>query len=139
LPESKLECLTFSTTVMLLQVQVQKIDAGSQTADSFLPIRKDNFSSFMLCNDVADTFDEGGRIELGANDFVRTVGLDSNAPVADESHKLFGVSRLDCGAKMFGLLYSGLSLNIDQHQIVLPGAEHGQHFYMIKSGIDFKT
>ena len=49
-------------------------------------------------DDFAHALDEGRGIELGAEDFVRAVGHDGDAPVADEGDKLPGLRGLDLGA-----------------------------------------
>ena len=49
-------------------------------------------------DDFAHALGEAGGIELGAEDFVRAVGHDGDAPVADEGDKLSGLRGLDLGA-----------------------------------------
>lgn len=50
---------------------------------------------FTTDENIADTGDEGGRIELGTKDDVGTIGMNGHAPVADEGDELVGVRRLD--------------------------------------------
>jgi hypothetical protein len=90
-------------------------------------------------DDFAHALEEGGGIELGAEDFVRAVGHDGDAPVADEGDKLFWFRGLDLGAKMLGLRNAGLALDIDKNEIVMAAPEDGQSFGLAEGGVDVKA
>ena len=49
----------------------------------------------VLFDDPANTLDEGSWIKLRAYDVIGAVGENGDAPVADESDRLTGNSRLD--------------------------------------------
>ena len=83
----------------------------------------------------ADTFYEGGRVEFGAEDFVGAVGEDGYAPVADEGHRLFGLSGLDLGAEVLGTADAGFTFDVDEDEIVLAAPEHRQPFFEAEAGI----
>ena len=55
------------------------------------------FRSSRWGNDIANALGEGGGVELGSDDFVRAVGHDGDAPVADEGDELAGLRGLDLG------------------------------------------
>jgi hypothetical protein len=75
-------------------------------------------------DDVAYALGEGGRVELGAEDFVGAVGHDGDAPVADEGDQLLGLRGLDLGAEMLGLWNAGLSFDVDEDEIIVTAPEH---------------
>lgn len=93
----------------------------------------------MFRNDIADSFDKGGRVEFSTNDLVGAIGLDGDAPVADEGDELLRLSGLDYGTKVFGILYGGLSFDIDQYQVIFFALKQGERLCVIQSGIDFET
>ncbi len=51
-----------------------------------------------------NTVDEGLRIELGAQDLVRAVGKNRDAPVADKGDELARMMRPDLGAEVLGVV-----------------------------------
>ena len=97
------------------------------------------FRSSRWGNDIANALGEGGGVELGSDDFVRAVGHDGDAPVADEGDELAGLRGLDLGAEMFGLRDAGFSFDIDENEIVVAGREHGESFAMGEGGVDVEA
>mgnify|MGYP001602853548 CR=1 FL=1 len=106
--------------------QVQLLIRCIRSEDSFFFGSRSQVSTkirLLFCNDVTDPIDKSRWIELGTKDFIRTVGLNGNAPVADEGHKLSMLRRLDLRAHVFSVRNAALAFNIDEHQIVMPSPE----------------
>jgi hypothetical protein len=90
-------------------------------------------------DDLAYALGEGGRVELGAEDLVRAVGYDGDAPVADEGDQLLMLCGLDLGTEMFGVWNGGFSFDVDQDKIIVAPPEHGQSFGVAEGGVDMKS
>jgi len=93
----------------------------------------------MLLHNLVDTLNEGGWIELRADNFVRAVCENSDTPVANKGDKLPGLGSLDLGTHMFCVRDAALSFNVDQDKIVGSGPEHGQPVGVTECGIDVKA
>jgi len=92
-----------------------------------------------LGEDILDAGDESSRIELGADDVVGAVGEEGDAPVADESHKLTAVPRLNLGAKVLRFGYAFLTFHVDQHKRVRAGGEEGNGLADDAGRVDVET
>ena len=90
-------------------------------------------------DDVLDPANEGLRVKFSANDLVRAVRKDSDAPIAHEGYQLFGLRGLDLGAEMLGVWDAGLSFDVDQDEIIVAGPEHGESFGVADGRVDVKS
>ena len=88
---------------------------------------------------LADAADEGCGIELGAKDFVGAVGMDSDAPVADEGNELAVLGGLDLGTETLGVMETGLALDVDEDEVEVAGPEEGEGLVDVAGGIHFEA
>ena len=72
---------------------------------------------FVFGEGSADAFDEGGGVELGAEDFVGAVGEDGDAPVAEEGDQLVGVRGFDLGAEALGVADAFFPFDVDEDEV----------------------
>ena len=72
---------------------------------------------FVFGEGSADAFDEGGGVELGAEDFVGAVGEDGDAPVAEEGDELVVMRGLDFGAEPLGGVDALFAFDVDEYEV----------------------
>ena len=75
-----------------------------------------------------DAGDEGGGVELGADDFVRAVGEGGYTPVADEGYELAVVGGFDFGAEALSESDALFAFNVYDDEIERPAVEHREGF-----------
>ncbi len=90
----------------------------------------------MPCEDVADALNEGFGVELRADDLVRAVGEDGDAPVADEGYELIGVGGFDLGAEGLGDMDAGLAFYVDEDEVVWAAIENYDRLGVAQGGVD---
>ena len=76
--------------------------------------------------DIVHPTDKRRGIELSAEDVIGTIREDRHAPVADKGNSLLRLCGFDRGTEIFSAGNAGFALNIDEHEIVVPGPEHLQ-------------
>ncbi len=88
----------------------------------------DVFGIRFLAQHAFDAGDEGGWVELGAEDFVGAVGVDGDAPVADKGDELTVVQGFYFRAEALGLVKAFGSFDIDENEGERVGAEEREGF-----------
>jgi len=91
------------------------------------------------CDDVAHALSEGGGVELGSHDLVRTICHDGDTPVTDEGDCLVWLRGFDLRTGMLGFLDPALSFYIDEDEIVRTLPEDGDAFLIAEGGVDFEA
>ena len=88
---------------------------------------------------LSDATDKSSGIKFRAKDLIGAIGMDRDAPVADEGDELAVLSGLDLGAEALCFMYGVLALYIDEDEVKVARPEGVERFLDVTGGVDFKA